>query len=115
MAPRIILISFGFTVLFMAIRRLRAYRLKERHMILFVLTGLPFLGLAMWPAAMGWLGQLLSIQYFTLSLLCVTAFLILMVFELLTIVSSQDRKISTLAQMVGIMMEKQGKEMKRDE
>jgi len=31
-----------------------------------------------------------------------------MVFELLTIVSLQDRKISTLAQIVGIMMEKHG-------
>jgi hypothetical protein len=99
----------------MAIRRLRAYRLKERHMILFVLTGLPFLGLALWPDAIGSLAKLLNIQYFTLALLCVTAFLILMVFELLTIVSSQDRKISTLAQMVGIMMEKQGRDVKRGE
>jgi hypothetical protein len=31
-----------------------------------------------------------------------------MVFELLTIVSLQDRKIATLAQIVGILMEKQG-------
>jgi hypothetical protein len=30
-----------------------------------------------------------------------------MVFELLTIVSLQDQKISTLAQLVGILMEKQ--------
>jgi hypothetical protein len=31
-----------------------------------------------------------------------------MIFELLTIVSLQDRKISTLAQIVGILMEKHG-------
>jgi hypothetical protein len=31
-----------------------------------------------------------------------------MVFELLTIVSLQERRISTLAQMVGILMQKQG-------
>jgi len=37
----------------------------------------------------------------------VSVFLILIVFELLTIVSVQDRKITTLAQMVGILMEHQ--------
>jgi hypothetical protein len=50
----------------------------------------------------------LRIDYHTVSLLCVAAFLILMVFELLTIVSLQDRKIATLAQIVGILMEKHG-------
>jgi hypothetical protein len=45
--------------------------------------------------------------YFTAMLLCVSAFLILTVFELLTIVSQQDRRISTLAQSTAILMEKQ--------
>ena len=50
----------------------------------------------------------LGVEYHTVSVLCIAAFLILMVFELLTIVSLQDRKIATLAQIVGILMEKQG-------
>jgi small-conductance mechanosensitive channel len=108
MIARIILICFGTTVLFVAVRRMRSYRLKERHMILFTFTGLPFLALAIWPAAIGWISEILRVEYHTVSMLCVVAFLILMVFELLTIVSLQDRKIATLAQMVGILMEKQG-------
>jgi hypothetical protein len=108
MIARIILLCFGLTVLTMAVRRLRAYRLKERHMLLFAFTGLPFLILAVWPRGIGWLALKLQIEYQTVSLLCLAAFLILMVFELLTIVSLQDRKISTLAQIVGILMEKHG-------
>ena len=108
MTARIILICFGATVLIVAVRRMRSYRLKERHMILFLLTGLPFLLLAVWPSAIGWVGHKLGVQYQTVSLLCVAAFFILVIFELLTIVSLQDRKIATLAQIVGILMEKHG-------
>jgi hypothetical protein len=108
MVPRIILLVFGLSVLTLAFRRLRGYRLKERHMLYFVLTGLPFFVLAVWPNGIGWIAEKLRINYPTVSLLCVTAFLLLMVFELFTIVSLQDRKISTLAQIVGIMMEKHG-------
>jgi small-conductance mechanosensitive channel len=108
MIARIILICFGTTVLIVAVRRMRSYRLKERHMILFTLTGLPFLILAIWPTGVGWLALRLHVEYHTVSVLCVAAFLILMVFELLSIVSLQDRKIATLAQIVGILMEKQG-------
>jgi hypothetical protein len=108
MTARIILLLFGLTILTMAVRRLRAYRLKERHMLLFAFTGLPFLVLAIWPSGVGWLAEKLHIEYHTVSVLCVAAFLIVMIFELLTIVSLQDRKISTLAQMVGILMEKHG-------
>lgn len=105
---RVILIIFGLTLLITAVRRLRVYRLKERHALVFVLTGLPFLVLAARQDAVGWLALRLGIQYQTLALLGIAAFLLLMVFELLTIVSLQDRKISTLAQIVGIMMEKHG-------
>jgi small-conductance mechanosensitive channel len=108
MSARIILICFGATVLFIAVRRMRSYRLKERHMLIFLFTGLPFLLLAIWPSAIGWFALKLHVQYQTVSLLCVAAFLILVIFELLTIVSLQDRKISTLAQIVGILMEKHG-------
>jgi len=56
---------------------------------------------------MGILARTVHIEYGTLSLLFVAGFLMLMVLELLSIVSQQDRKITTLAQMVGILMEKQ--------
>ena len=105
---RIILLVFGTSVLIAAVRRMRTYRLKERHMLMFILTGLPFLALAIWPAGMGWIALKLHIDYHTVSLLCIATFLILVIFEMLTIISLQDRKISTLAQIVGIMMEKDG-------
>jgi Uncharacterized conserved protein (DUF2304) len=108
MIARVILLIFGATVLTMALRRMRTYRLKERHMLMFILIGLPFLALSAWPTGLGWISERLHIEYHTVSMLCLAAFLILVIFELLTIVSAQDRKISTLAQMVGIMMEQQG-------
>jgi hypothetical protein len=103
-----LLLAFGATLLILAIRRLRQYKLKERHTLLFLFTGMPFLALAVWPNGLGWLALRMGIEYSSLALLLVAAFLILMVFELLTIVSLQDRRIATLAQIVGIMMEKNG-------
>ena len=91
----------------LAVRRLRQYKLRERYALVFLLLGLPFAVLAAWPNAIGYLADLLDIHYQTVTLLCVTGFLTVMVFELLTIVSLQDQKISTLAQLVGILMEKQ--------
>jgi hypothetical protein len=92
-----ILLIFGFTVLLVAVRRLRVYSLKERHALIFLFLGVPFLVLAVWQDAIGWLAARMGIAYQTVSLMCVAAFLLVMVFELLTVVSLQDRKISTLA------------------
>jgi hypothetical protein len=75
---------------------------------LFMLMGLPLLVLAAWPRAIGWLGEVLHIEYTTVSLLIVVVLGVLMVLEFLTIVSLQDRKIAALAQIVGILMEKHG-------
>jgi hypothetical protein len=103
----LILVAFGGLLLLMAVRRLRRYQLKERYTLLFLFLGVPFLVLAVWPGGVEWLARLLGMAYYTAMLLCVSAFLILTVFELLTIVSQQDRRISTLAQGVAILMEKQ--------
>jgi hypothetical protein len=101
------LLTFGGLLLLLAIRRLRTYRLKERYALLFLLIGLPFVGLAFWPEGVAWMANLLRIQYNTFALICVSVFLFLVVFELLTIVSVQDQKITALAQLVAILMEKQ--------
>ena len=101
------LVAFGGILLLLAVRRLRAYKLKERYALLFVVIGLPFLGLAFWPDAVGWIAEKLKIQYTTLALIGVSVFLFLMVFELLSIVSVQDQKITALAQLVGILMERE--------
>ena len=66
------------------------------------------MGLAFWPEGVDWVARrVLGIQYNTFALICVSVFLFLVVFELLTIVSVQDQKITTLAQLVAILMEKQ--------
>ena len=54
MTLTLILLAIGAMLLLMAIRSLRAQRLKERHAMLFALLGVPFLALAAWPNAVGW-------------------------------------------------------------
>jgi hypothetical protein len=108
MMKSVVLILLGGALLLLSVRRLRQYRLKERYTLLFLFTGLPFFLLAIWPDAVAWLAQMMHIEYGTLSLIGVTAFLLMMIFELLTIVSVQDQKIAALAQIVGILMEKHG-------
>jgi hypothetical protein len=103
----LILVIFGGTLLVLAARRLRQFKLKERYTLLFMLLGLPFLVLAVWPQALEHAARLTHIGESTVMLFGVSVFLILTIFELLTIVSVQDRKITTLAQMVGILMEHQ--------
>jgi hypothetical protein len=101
------LVLFGGTLLVLAVRRLRKDQLRERYAVVFALLALPFLGLAFWPDGIGWLASKLTIQYNTLALIGVSGFLLLAVFELLSIVSVQEQKITALAQMVGILMENQ--------
>ena len=103
----LILLLLGGGLLLLAVLRLRRYRLKERYTLVFVLLGLPFFALAAWPNAVGTIADALHMDYRTVTLLCVATVLALMVFELLTIVSVQDQKITALAQLVGILMEKQ--------
>jgi hypothetical protein len=102
----LILFVLGGTVLIMAVRSLRAHRLKERYAIIFVLTGIPFIGLSLWTNGMGYVSELLSIDYRTVSLVCITFFFILMIFKLFSIVSVQERRITVLAQRVAILTQR---------
>lgn len=104
----VLLIAFGLTLLWKTYASLRAHRLKERYVLLFFFTGLPFLILALWPDGIVFLSKMLSIEKPALMVLGLGAFMILLIFELLSIVSQQDRKIATLAQTVGILMEREG-------
>lgn len=104
---KLILLAIGLSLLLLAVRRLSRYRLKERYTLVFLFIGMPFVALALWPDAIGYLSDKLGIQYHTLIILFVTAFFALSTMELLTIVSIQDRKIANLAQIVGILMSEQ--------
>jgi len=101
----LILFVLGGAVLIMAVRSLRAHRLKERYAIIFVLTGIPLIGLSLWTNGVGYVSELLSIDYRTVSLVCVTFFFILMIFKLFSIVSVQERRITVLAQRVAILVQ----------
>ncbi len=108
MIRTIVLLFMGGMLLLMTIRSLRAMRLKERYALIFFFTGLPFIILACWPDGIVFLVEKLEIEKPTLMILGVTAFLILMLFKMLAVISVQERKITALTQMVAILMEKQG-------
>lgn len=106
MIRTLILLLYGAALLVLALRSLRAQRLKERYVVVLILTGLPFFLLAVWPNAISRLAGLMDMPYHTVLILLVTGFLIVELFELLSIISIQERRISSLAQMVGILMER---------
>ena len=113
--PRtIILFGFALVLVFLTLRSLRVQRMKERYVLLFVLTGLPFMVLAFWPDGILFVADKLDIEKATLLVLCATMYFILTTFSLLSIVSIQERKITTLSQMVGILMEKQKQQLNED-
>ena len=99
------LLAIAAFLLTVAFRSLRAGRLKERFVLLFVLTGVPFLVFAAWPDLIVLAERTLEIEKPTLLVLCVTTYFILVTFELLSLVSVQDRKITTLGQDLAIAMD----------
>lgn len=101
----LILLVIGVVLLFLTLRSLRAQRLKERYVLLFLITGVPFVLLALWPDAVVAVSDVLEIEKPTLLVLCVAVYFILTTFELLSIVSVQGRRIDALGQHMGILME----------
>ena len=99
----LILLGIGNVILLLAIRSLRTQRLKERYALLFLAVGLPFLAMAIWPDFVGWLAKRLGIEYPTVLLLAVTAFFLLICFNLLSIVSVLERRMIDLAQHVALL------------
>jgi hypothetical protein len=99
----LILVAIGNVLLLLGVRSLRTQRLNERHALLFVALGLPFLALAIWPHAVGAIASRLDIDYHTVLLLAVTTFLLLLVFNLLSAVSVLERRIIDLAQRLAIL------------
>jgi len=105
MIRTLILLAFGIGVVALAINSLRQHRLKERYVIGFVLLGVPFLGLAIWPDALATVAGWMDMPYHTVMVLLVVGFMVLAVFELLSILSVQERKITELTQTVGLLRE----------
>ncbi|MHC4419666.1 MAG: DUF2304 domain-containing protein [Planctomycetota bacterium] len=104
----VILLALGAFLVYTVARRMRRMRLKERHAIVLILTAVPFGVLAVWPDLINWLCGIMDIHYSTVLLAGVSLFFLLIVLELLSLVSVMERRISTLAQMVSILNERQG-------
>ena len=98
-----LLLAVAGIVTGLALRSLRAGRLKERYVLLFVGTGIPFLIFALWPDLIVWAERTFQIEKATLLILCVATYFILTTFALLSIVSVQERKLTTLAQEVSLL------------
>jgi hypothetical protein len=107
MIRSILLVVFGGIILLKAMRSLRAMRLKEQYALLYLFIGLPFLLLGLWPDGIVHVSEFLNIERYTVQVLIVGGFLLLIVFKLTSIISVQDRRINSLTQMVAILMEKQ--------
>jgi len=97
------LLVFAGTLIGAALRRLRQFRLKERYALIFVFSSIPFCVLAVNPSLIEFAAQSLGVDYRTFQLIGVTAFLVFVVIELLTIVSVQERRITRLAQRVALL------------
>jgi hypothetical protein len=103
MIRSIVLLIFGGMLLLMAIRNLRRQQLKEKYALLFAVTALPFLTLAIWPDGIVYISDLTGIEKPTIMVMSLSIFALLTIFKLLRIVSMQDRKISTLAQEIALL------------
>jgi hypothetical protein len=101
----IILFAFGAFVVLMALRSLRAQRLKEEYALLYLFVGLPFLVLAFWPDAVVVVSDTLDIEKPTLLILAMGTFILLVLFKLTSIISVQDRRINSLTQLLAILTE----------
>lgn len=103
-----ILLAIGAFLIFTVVRRMRHMQLKERHAIVLILTAVPFGVLAVWPDLIRRCCEMMDIHYSTVLLAGVSLFFLLIILELLSLVSTMERRISTLAQMVSILNERQG-------
>ena len=103
MIRSVLLVAFGGLLLILAVRSLRAHRLKEGYALLFFVLGVPFLALAVWPDAIVWIEQTLRIEKPTVMVFALGTFTILLIFKLLSVVSIQERRITTLAQRLAMI------------
>jgi hypothetical protein len=114
MIRTIVLLGFGLLLVIMSLRSLRQLRMQERWMLLFLVTGLPFLILAAWPDGIVWLSNQMNMEKPTLMVFCLGAFTILLLLKLFSIISVQQRQITTLAQTVGMLQQKLQKRQQDD-
>ena len=105
MIRSVILLVVGILFVLMALRSLRAQRLKEQYALLYVFVGLPFLVLAVWPDAIMLASRWLAIEKPTVLVLAMGGFLLIIMFKLTSVISVQDRRVNSLTQLLAILMQ----------
>jgi len=103
----IILLAFAAAFMLLAVHKLKAHTLKERHALVFIMAAIPLLVLAAWPALLERISEWAGISYSTILLMCACTFFVYMILELLSLISKMDEKIITLAQTIAIQNERE--------
>ncbi len=102
----ILMLGFGIFLITLAVRSMRANRLKERYALILMLTGLPFIVFAMMPDLILWFEEFLGFGRAALLVFGLAAFTVLVFLKLMSIISVQERKLIRLTQHVALLEEK---------
>jgi hypothetical protein len=101
-------------LLFVVVELIRSRRLQERYALLWLLTGIVILALALWRGALTELAKLVGIAYPPSALFILAALFILVVLlHYSTVISDLSERNLTLAQRVALL-EQQLRELRGD-
>jgi hypothetical protein len=106
MTFRISIIAAGAALMLLAIifELIRSRRLQERYALLWVLTGLVILVLALWRGALGALAGAVGIHYPPSALFVVaSAFILVVLLHYSTVISELSERNTTLAQRLALL------------
>jgi hypothetical protein len=106
MTFRISIIAAGAALLLLAIifELIRSRRLQERYALLWVLTGLVILVLALWRGALSALAGAVGIHYPPSALFVVaSAFVLVVLLHYSTVISELSERNTTLAQRLALL------------
>lgn len=91
----------------LTLRALRLHRLHERYVLVFLVTGIPILWLALWPDGIVWLESTLKIEKPTLLVMAIATYFLFVTFSLASKVSIQEEQIQSLAQELAVLKSQQ--------
>jgi hypothetical protein len=106
MTLRISIIAAGAAIVLLAIifELIRSRRLQERYALLWVLTGLVILVLALWRGGLGTLAGAVGIHYPPSALFVVaSAFILIVLLHYSTVISELSEQNTTLAQRLALL------------
>jgi hypothetical protein len=112
---QLIAISFSVLFLFFVFEIIRRKRLKEAYALLWVITGVVFLGLSCWQKGLDYIANVFGIYYspaFLFLVMLVSIILIMIQYSM--IISKHTDRIKDLTQEIAILKERLDKIMNKD-